>query len=120
MIGDDEYTQDSSQSGTSTFFSNDRWGYSSTGNFIGNEKASYVATNTSILTMPNQGLYTSARLAPLSLKYYGRCLQNGNYSVQLHFAEIIFTDDRTFLSSGKRIFDVSIQVIDNFLPRTTF
>ncbi|XXG67596.1 hypothetical protein AAC387_Pa06g0903 [Persea americana] len=111
MIGDDEYSQDSSQSGTSTFFSNDRWGYSSTGNFIGNEKASYVATNTSILTMPNQGLYTSARLAPLSLKYYGRCLQNGNYSVQLHFAEIIFTDDRTFLSSGKRIFDVSIQGI---------
>lgn len=118
-IDDKEYADDSIQIGRSTFYSTDRWAYSSTGDFLGNDNANYVAKNTSVLTMPNQSLYTSARLSPLSLKYYGLCLQNGNYSVQLHFAEIMFTDDQTFLSVGKRIFDVSIQVIDHFLPRTS-
>ncbi|KAL2496549.1 putative LRR receptor-like serine/threonine-protein kinase [Forsythia ovata] len=33
----------------------------------------------------------------------------GSYRVRLHFAEIIYTDDSTFSSLGRRIFDVSIQ-----------
>ncbi|KAF3773538.1 putative LRR receptor-like serine/threonine-protein kinase [Nymphaea thermarum] len=32
--------------------------------------------------------------------------------VSLHFAEITFTDDQTFISLGERVFDVSIQVND--------
>ncbi|CAA7402428.1 unnamed protein product [Spirodela intermedia] len=60
--------------------------------------------------MPNAELYTSARLSPLSLRYYGLCLQPGNYTVKLHFAEIVFTNDQTFASVGRRVFDVSIQV----------
>lgn len=71
----------------------------------------YIAQNTSRLTMPNPKLYMTARSSPLSLKYYGLCLQNGNYTIKLHFAEIIFTDDQTYFSVGRRAFDVSIQVI---------
>lgn len=52
-----------------------------------------------------------ARLSPLSLTYYGFCLKNGNYTVNLHFAEIMFTDDRTSSSLGRRIFDVYVQVL---------
>ncbi|XP_058100948.1 probable leucine-rich repeat receptor-like serine/threonine-protein kinase At3g14840 [Magnolia sinica] len=59
--------------------------------------------------MPNSELYTKARLSPISVTYYGLCLQNGNYTVKLHFAEIMFTDDRTYSSLGKRLFDVYIQ-----------
>ncbi|KAG8070202.1 hypothetical protein GUJ93_ZPchr0006g43479 [Zizania palustris] len=80
------YADDSSQIGTSTFILSDdrKWAYSSTGDFV-------------------------ARLSPLSLKYYGLCMENGEYSVKLHFAEIVFTEDHTYYSNGKRVFDVLIQ-----------
>ncbi|XP_058100934.1 probable LRR receptor-like serine/threonine-protein kinase At1g53440 isoform X3 [Magnolia sinica] len=108
-VGKQEYEGDSSEMGPSTFSSTDRWAYSSTGDYMDNDKAHYKATNTSALNITNPDLYMTARLAPLSLKYYGLCLQNGNYLVKLHFAEIIFTDDQTYNSNGRRIFDVSIQ-----------
>ncbi|KAF8391185.1 hypothetical protein HHK36_023487 [Tetracentron sinense] len=104
-----EYEEDSSTMGPSNFLSSERWGYSSTGVYIGNSNADYIATNTSALNTTNPGIYTTARLAPVSLKYYGLCLQRGSYTVQLHFAEIMYTEDQTFSSLGKRIFDVSIQ-----------
>lgn len=77
---------------------------------MGNPDADYIARNTSELILARPELYTEARLSPLSLKYYGLCMENGEYSVKLHFAEIMFTEDHTFSSNGKRIFDVSIQV----------
>ncbi|KMZ75241.1 putative Kinase, partial [Zostera marina] len=106
-----EYDKDTSQIGSSRFNldKSERWAYSSTGDFTGNEDANFIATNTSILNMTNPDLYTEARLTPISLKYYGLCLENGNYSVKLHFAEIIFTNDETYWSLGKRLFDVLIQ-----------
>jgi len=55
-------------------------------------------------------LYSTARISPLSLTYYGFCLLNGNYTVRLHFAEIMFTHDNTYRSLGRRVFDVYIQV----------
>ncbi|CAN1351715.1 Probable LRR receptor-like serine/threonine-protein kinase At1g07650, partial [Linum perenne] len=63
----------------------------------------------SIVSSPISELYTSARGSPISLTYYGLCLGNGNYTVRLHFAEIVFTNDSSFLSSGKRIFNVYVQ-----------
>ncbi|XP_042430870.1 probable LRR receptor-like serine/threonine-protein kinase At1g53430 isoform X2 [Zingiber officinale] len=86
------------------------WACSSTGDFIGNQKrGSFIAENSSILNMSNPELYMTARLSPLSMKYYGLCLQKGSYTVRLHFAEIMFTDDQTYASVGRRLFDVSIQ-----------
>ncbi|CAL5059266.1 unnamed protein product [Urochloa decumbens] len=105
------YKDDSSQIGTSTFvLSNDRkWAYSSTGDFVGNENADYIARNTSELTLVHPELYTEARVSSLSLKYYGLCMDNGEYMVKLHFSEIVFTEDHTYSSTGKRVFDVFIQ-----------
>ncbi|MQM21562.1 hypothetical protein Taro_054604 [Colocasia esculenta] len=97
----------------SSIQNNLKWAYSSTGDFVGADKQEYIAANASILMMPNPELYMSARSNPLSLKYYGLCLQSGSYTVKLNFAEIIFTDDQTFRSNGRRVFDVSIQ--DKFI-----
>ncbi|KAM0938356.1 putative protein kinase RLK-Pelle-DLSV family [Dioscorea sansibarensis] len=109
-IGNDEYHADTDTQGASYFNSfGDKWAFSSTGDFVGNDDQPYIATNISVLNIRNPELYMTARLNPLSLKYYGLCLQNGNYKVDLHFAEIMFTDDQTYFSLGRRLFDVSIQ-----------
>lgn len=73
----------------------------------------YIRTNTSTLSKVSAvdwELYRTARVSPLSLTYYGLCLGNGNYTIRLHFVEIIFKNDSTFNSLGKRIFDIYIQV----------
>ncbi|CAI8593283.1 unnamed protein product [Vicia faba] len=76
-VDDKDYEADELLRGISNFVqsADGKWAYSSTGVFLGNEKADYV----------------------------------GNYNVKLHFAEIMFSNDRTFSSLGRRIFDVSIQ-----------
>ncbi|RWR96267.1 putative leucine-rich repeat receptor-like serine/threonine-protein kinase isoform X1 [Cinnamomum micranthum f. kanehirae] len=101
----------------STTFSADQdlenWAFSSTGDFFINsrETDNYIASNIFRLSMPDFSLYTRALLSPLSLTYYGLCLLNGNYTVKLHFAEIMFTDDKTYSILGKSMFDVYIQVL---------
>ncbi|CAA7402402.1 unnamed protein product [Spirodela intermedia] len=111
FVGGNEYERDLSFEGKSKYYisSSGKWAYSSTGNFIGGSEQRFLAKNESILTMANAELYTSARLNPLSLKYYGLCLQPGYYTVKLHFAEIVFISGPTFGSLGRRVFDVSIQ-----------
>ncbi|XP_058103390.1 uncharacterized protein LOC131246947 [Magnolia sinica] len=110
--GNTTYEEDKETSGASKFAlsSGRNWALSSTGSFI-NDKYfdDYIAENKSKLSMPNSELYTRARLSPITLTYYGLCLLKGNYTVKLHFAEIIFTDDKTFNNLGRRIFDVYIQ-----------
>ncbi|KAK1559089.1 hypothetical protein Q3G72_010615 [Acer saccharum] len=54
-------------------------------------------------------LYAKPRLCPQSLTYYGFCLRNGNYTVQLHFAETIYARDEDHSITGKRVFDIYIQ-----------
>ncbi|XXG90327.1 hypothetical protein AAC387_Pa12g2115 [Persea americana] len=105
------FSEDQESGSASKFFlSRQNWAFSSTGNFLDNgDLDTYIASNISRLSMSSFDLYTSARLSPLSLTYYGLCLLNGNYTVKLHFAEIMFTDDITYKSLGKRIFDVYIQ-----------
>ncbi|KAH7543983.1 hypothetical protein JRO89_XS15G0076800 [Xanthoceras sorbifolium] len=104
------YEEDLNTKGPSNFASTDtRWAYSSTGVFMGNEGANYLTTNQYGLNVTGAEYYKTARLSPQSLKYYGLCMRKGSYKVKLHFAEIMFTDDETYFSLGKRIFDVSIQ-----------
>ncbi|XP_074319264.1 putative LRR receptor-like serine/threonine-protein kinase At1g53440 isoform X1 [Silene latifolia] len=104
-----EYEEDSTPGGPSTFFASggEKWAYSSTGAFLYNDNANFLATETSNANVT--GIYQTARLAPLSLKYYGLCLLPGNYTVKLHFAEIMYSDDQTYSSLGRRLFDVSVQ-----------
>ncbi|KAK1399190.1 putative leucine-rich repeat receptor-like serine/threonine-protein kinase [Heracleum sosnowskyi] len=95
-----------SSTGLSKF---NNWASSSTGFFVeGDNKAVFTTTNKSF-TGDRKELLKDARLSPLSLTYYGFCLSNGKYKVKLYFAETVFTDDKTFSSLGRRIFDIYIQ-----------
>ncbi|KAK6141204.1 hypothetical protein DH2020_025047 [Rehmannia glutinosa] len=92
---DTTYEADLEARGASMYYSRQRqnWAFSSTGNFMDNDLDSdnYIETNVSMLynaTTPLSELYRTARVSPLSLTYYGLCLLNGNYTVNLHFAEI--------------------------------
>ncbi|KAJ6893748.1 hypothetical protein NC652_027726 [Populus alba x Populus x berolinensis] len=92
-----------------TIYSNKRsnWGFSNTGDFMddADESPGYrLPSNYS-----NERLFSTARRAAISLTYYGYCLENGTYTVQLHFAEIQFTDDELYKRVGKRFFDIYIQ-----------
>ncbi|KAG4971709.1 hypothetical protein JHK85_038130 [Glycine max] len=85
------------------------WAFSNTGHFLDAQKP---VSETYIQQQNKTGLsklYQTARVSPISLTYYGFCLENGDYTVLLHFAEIMFTDDNTYSSLGRRIFDVYIQ-----------
>ncbi|KAJ0703044.1 putative Malectin domain-containing protein [Helianthus annuus] len=88
------------------------WGLSSTGDFMDD----YIYQNTRNIeslqgntSLPP--LYTTVRLSPLTLTYFSYCLENGDYVVKLHFAELQFTNDSTYRSLGRRLFDIYIQVI---------
>ncbi|XP_065850784.1 probable LRR receptor-like serine/threonine-protein kinase At1g07650 [Euphorbia lathyris] len=112
--GNTKYESDIEPKGASMFYTRQNWAFSSTGNFMDNDidGDSYIQTNTSAIanvSAADARLYTTARVSPISLTYYGLCLLNGNYTVKLHFAEIVFTSDNSFTSLGKRIFDVYIQ-----------
>ncbi|PIA33867.1 hypothetical protein AQUCO_03900012v1 [Aquilegia coerulea] len=112
-----KYEADREHRGASTFYRTQKqnWAFSSTGNFMDNDMDAddYIGTNSSPITSVSSGnselLYTTARLSPLSLTYYGLCLGRGNYTVKLHFAELFFRNDSSFSSLGKRVFDVYIQ-----------
>jgi hypothetical protein len=56
-------------------------------------------------------IYTTARLSPSSLRYYGLGLENGPYKVELHFKEIQIPNTQSWRSLGSRIFDVYLQVL---------
>ncbi|KAK9936662.1 hypothetical protein M0R45_013491 [Rubus argutus] len=110
-INGTKFEADTDLGGGAKFFPKPNWGVSSTGFFWDTNITAkdYIADNESTLLMENSELYTNARLNPLSLTYYAKCLRDGNYTVKLHFAEIIIRGNRSFYSVGRRIFDVYIQ-----------
>ncbi|XP_054777749.1 probable LRR receptor-like serine/threonine-protein kinase RFK1 isoform X2 [Prosopis cineraria] len=97
--------------GTAKFYydSNNNWGFSSTGDFM--DDNDFLNTRYTVFlessNVPN--IYATARISPISLTYFHYCLENGNYTVNLHFAEIQFSNDKTYDSLGKRIFDIYVQ-----------
>ncbi|XVF79043.1 hypothetical protein PTKIN_Ptkin14bG0188000 [Pterospermum kingtungense] len=107
------YEADSDKAGPSLFFlSPKNWAFSSTGVFLDDHKVDslvFTLLNNTQLSKNYRQLYSTARLSPTSLTYYAFCLKNLVYNVSLHFAEIQFTDDKTFSSLGRRVFDVYIQ-----------
>ncbi|KAL4627304.1 hypothetical protein ACB092_05G157400, partial [Castanea dentata] len=110
-VGNIKYEADDHPAGPASFVWKENWGFSSSGRFwdlntTGND---CVANNVSILKMNEFELYTSARLSPLSITYYARCLANGPYKLKLHFAELVIRDNRSFYSLGRRIFDIYVQ-----------
>ncbi|KAJ9168724.1 hypothetical protein P3X46_020217 [Hevea brasiliensis] len=111
-IGDISYVADEESGAAAKYVpTRESWEISNTGHFWSKNRSAsdYIAQNLSILRMENSELYTRARLSPLSLTYYVRCLANGNYNVKLHFAEIVLRDNSSYYSLGRRIFNVYIQ-----------
>ncbi|TYJ12033.1 hypothetical protein E1A91_A11G320300v1 [Gossypium mustelinum] len=107
------YEADDDQAGPSTFYRSTNWAFSSTGIFLSDDRPDDILLldDGQVTTSLAEEvlLYRNARLAPSSLTYYAFCLANATYTVHLHFAEIQFTNDRTYRSFGRRIFDVYIQ-----------
>ncbi|KAL3733929.1 hypothetical protein ACJRO7_023305, partial [Eucalyptus globulus] len=101
-MGENTYNQDTaSATAASTFFQSENyWGYISTGHFLDNgvQKDPYIAD-----CIP--------RRSAISLTYYGFCLGNGTYNVSLHFAEIMFTSNKSYTSLGRRAFNIYVQGI---------
>ncbi|GMI93622.1 hypothetical protein like AT1G56130 [Hibiscus trionum] len=92
--------------------STQKWAVSNVGSFADRQNQQYVETTPSqIRTTNTPELYQTSRLSPGSLRYYGLGLENGNYTVNLFFAETGFPDraSRTWESLARRVFDVYIQ-----------
>ncbi|KAG6591770.1 putative leucine-rich repeat receptor-like serine/threonine-protein kinase, partial [Cucurbita argyrosperma subsp. sororia] len=107
-----KYDADTNTGKSSLFFQGgENWGFSNTGSFMDDDRSTddYITLSPPSLPMPNLELYKSARISPISLTYYAYCMGNGNYTVSLHFAEIEFSDDKTYKSLGRRLFDIYIQ-----------
>ncbi|KAJ6724831.1 hypothetical protein OIU85_022722, partial [Salix viminalis] len=88
------------------------WGFSSTGDFMDDinfNDDKYTLQSKSNPNITDFELYTTARRTPLSITYYGYCLENGDYTVRLHFAEIQFTDEIPGYRVARRVFDIYIQ-----------
>ncbi|CAI9772831.1 unnamed protein product [Fraxinus pennsylvanica] len=95
---------DSETLGPATYYTIDtnRWAVSNVGLPSGSGNPQYTNTLES-------ELFQTARISAGSLRYYGLGLENGNYTVRLQFAEIQILGTRTWMSLGKRVFDVYIQ-----------
>ncbi|KAJ6893744.1 hypothetical protein NC652_027722 [Populus alba x Populus x berolinensis] len=90
------------------------WGLSSTGDFMDDNNFNdnkYTLQSNFNISLVDFGLYATARKTPLSITYYGYCLENGNYTVRFHFAEIQFTDEKLYNKVARRVFDIYIQGI---------
>ena len=101
------------EGGTAEYFLNDDeyWGFSSTGDFMDDNDFQNTRYSVSLASSNLSDIYTAARTAPLSITYFHYCLENGDYTVNLHFAEIQFTNNQSYASLGRRFFDIYIQVI---------
>ncbi|KAK3003675.1 hypothetical protein RJ639_018372 [Escallonia herrerae] len=98
------------EGGASLYFrSSSYWGFSSTGDFMDDNNHQNTRFVETVESTSISALYSTARLSPLTLTYFHSCLENGSYEVGLHFAEIQFTNDSTYQSLGRRIFDIYIQ-----------
>ncbi|KAG7581981.1 Serine-threonine/tyrosine-protein kinase catalytic domain [Arabidopsis suecica] len=114
-VNETKYDADTSDT-PGYYDSRNGWVSSNTGNFLDDDRTNhekYVWENSSALNITNSSLdsrfYTHARLSAISLTYYALCLGEGNYTVNLHFAEIMFSDNNSYTSLGRRFFDIYVQ-----------
>lgn len=101
------------EGGTALYYNDDdnHWGLSSTGDFMDDNNFQNIRYTVFSASSNVPDIYATARVSPISLTYFHYCLENGNYTLNLHFAEIQFTNDKTYKSLGKRIFDIYVQVL---------
>ncbi|CAH8326804.1 unnamed protein product [Eruca vesicaria subsp. sativa] len=109
-LGKINYQADNYETTASTNQHSVNWGVSNTGDFTddGSDDDTYIISKNSTLSGDSSDLYKTARRSALSLVYYAFCLENGTYTISLHFMEIQFTEE-LYTSLGRRIFDVYVQ-----------
>ncbi|KAK6797299.1 hypothetical protein RDI58_005001 [Solanum bulbocastanum] len=107
------YSADQNPNGSSTFYCNETggWGYSSMGltKSLDKRPESLIIKDTCNLNNSAAVLVETARVALISLKYYGFCFSIGNYTVKLYFAEIGSSKKQAYPIPPKRVFDIDIQ-----------
>ncbi|XP_058071860.1 probable LRR receptor-like serine/threonine-protein kinase At1g56140 [Magnolia sinica] len=116
---DTGYEGDNEPLGPSTFkASTDKWAVSNVGIFAARNNGDDIKGSSSeynrhtevvFRNTTDTKLFQYARLSPGSLRYYGLGLENGNYTVNLKFAETEFPDSKTWKRVGKRVFDIYLQ-----------
>lgn len=107
------FEKDDETLGAASYYVTDtqKWAVSNVGRFVDSNNAEYTRNTLSQFTNTlDTELFQSARLSPGSLRYYGLGLENGNYSIRLLFGERDFPNSPTFLSVGRRAFDIYVQV----------
>ena len=107
------YERDNETLGPATYYvaSSNRWAVSNIGYFTGSNNAQYkFSTSSQFANTLDTELFQTCRLSPSSLRYYGLGLQNGNYTVNLQFAEIVIPNGNEWQSLGRRLFNIYIQV----------
>ncbi|KAK1440115.1 hypothetical protein QVD17_05940 [Tagetes erecta] len=94
--------------GAATYFvtSERRWGVSNVGQ---RDNPAYTAFVSRQFNTLDSALFQTARISAGSLRYYGLGLQNGNYTINLQFAELQIEDGPTWRSHGRRVFDIYLQ-----------
>ena len=87
------------------------WGVSNVGRFMDASNGSYIIySSQQFQNTLDTELFRNARMSPSSLRYFGIGLENGNYTVTLQFAEFDFTEGQSWKSTGRRVFDIYVQV----------
>ncbi|KAJ1267721.1 hypothetical protein BS78_07G079200 [Paspalum vaginatum] len=106
------YEIDPTNLGAASYYVTDktRWGVSNVGKFNDAPNGSYIMySSEQFHNALDSELFHTARLSPSSLRYYGIGLENGNYTVELQFAEFAYPDNLTWQSTGRRVFDIYLQ-----------
>ncbi|KAI3675668.1 hypothetical protein L1987_85260 [Smallanthus sonchifolius] len=102
------HEQENETLGAATYYvtSERRWGVSNVGQ---RDNPAYTAALLRQFNTLDSALFQTARISAGSLRYYGLGLENGNYTVNLQFAELQIEDGPTWRSLGRRVFDIYIQ-----------
>ncbi|KAG5622291.1 hypothetical protein H5410_007509 [Solanum commersonii] len=112
-VNGNHYSADQNPNGSSTFSRDEKggWGYSSMGltKSLDKRPESLIIKDTCNLSNTAALLVETARVAPISLKYYGFCFSNGNYTIKLYFTEIGLSKKQAFCITPTRRFDIDIQ-----------
>ncbi|KAI3754022.1 hypothetical protein L2E82_26112 [Cichorium intybus] len=85
-----------------------RWGVSNVGR-RDNPQYNTATAPYPLTSISDPELFQTARTSAGSLRYYGLGLENGDYYVNLRFAELVIENGRTWRSLGRRVFDIYIQ-----------
>ena len=114
MTGSDNtfYEIDPTNTGAASYYvtGQTRWGVSNVGKFNEAPNGSYIIySSQQFQNALDSELFQTARMSP-SLRYYGIGLENGNYTVELQFAEFAYPESPTWQSIGRRVFDIYVQV----------